>query len=725
MSWQWFGLRFPSELDADSVLRFTRNLAVRPRRGLLMRADPVVCEVEARNGRLRWRLGVTDRDAAQVLGALRLALPGLRTEAIDAARPVLDRAWELRLNDHQRPLRTDVPAPVAGALLGALLDADRGETVVLQWVIGPWLHRPVVPPATTITHQGDGFDLGRLVLNSEETRALRDKYKEPLLGVVARIGVQVSSSQRAARLRQAVMGALQLVRSPGVGLERRLLPTGWAASRLRRIHTPTIAWPVQLNPNELVSCLGWPVGNPVLQGVSYGGSRQLPPPASALVPATNSDPKLRITGTATFPGQEGGLQLSVEDGLRHLHLVGGTGTGKSTLIANLAVADIAAGRSVVVVDPKRDLVRAIADRIPPQRRADVVWLDPNDEYPVGLNVLDGASPEQVADNVVHVLHELYAAHWGPRTADILFNGVLSLARIGGLTFCELPPLLLNPALRRSIVNRLRDDVLGVAPFWTWFEHLSEPERASVVAPVLNKVRSFTQHPAIRGVIGQSHGFDLTQLFTGRKVLLVSLAKDEIGGEATRLFGSLLVSRLWATVQRRSAMPPGRRHQVFVYLDEFGEVMRLPLDFGDALAEARGLGVGLVLAHQSLAAQLPPTTKAAVLAHPRSRIVFQTGYDDAVVLARALGAGLSAGDIQQLDTFDTYQALCVGGRTTSPASVRTRPLPDSLGSYAEVLAGSRTRWGQPRAAVDAELLRRRTVEGLSDGPIGSRQRGGRA
>src|SRR5919109_858795 len=117
MSWQWFGLRFPSERDADSVLRFTRNLAVRPRRGLLMRADPVVCEVEARNGRLRWRLGVTDRDAAQVLGALRLALPGLRTEAIDAARPVLDRAWELRLNDHQRPLRTDVPAPVAGALL--------------------------------------------------------------------------------------------------------------------------------------------------------------------------------------------------------------------------------------------------------------------------------------------------------------------------------------------------------------------------------------------------------------------------------------------------------------------------------------------------------------------------------------------------------------------------------------------------------------------------------
>jgi hypothetical protein len=721
MTWQWFALRFPADLKADSLLHFTRSLAVRPRRGLLMRADPVVCEVEAHGGRLHWRLGVTSRDSTQVLTGLRSALPGVSLEAIDTARPAGGRGWELRLNDQRRPLRTDIPEQIAGAVLGALLRAGRGETVTLQVVIGPWLHRPVVPPAKTITAKGDGLDLSRLVLNSEETKALRDKYKEPLLGVVIRIGVQAGSPQQAARLRQGVVGALQTVRSPGVGLERRLLPRSWAAARLHRIQTPAIAWPIQLNANELVSCLGWPVGNPSLPGVSYGGGRQLPPPSGAMVRTSASDGALRTTGSATYPGQEGRLRLSVEDGLRHLHLLGSTGTGKSTLIANLALADIAAGRSVVVIDPKRDLVRAIADRIPVERRADAVWLDPNDDCPAGLNVLAGSPPELAVDNVVHVLSELYAAHWGPRTADILFNGLLSLARVGGMTLCELPPLLLHRAFRQSVIQQLRSDVLGVAPFWTWFEALSDQERASVVAPVLNKVRSFTQHPKIRGVIGQVGGFDLMQLFTSRKVLLVSLAKDEIGAEAAQLFGSLVVSRLWATIQRRSAVAPEQRHPVFVYLDEFGEVMRLRLDFGDALAEARGLGVGLVLAHQSLS-QLSPNIRAATLSQPRSHIAFQTGYEDAGVLARVLGGGLQASDVLQLDTFDTYQALSVGGRTTAPASVRTLPLPASLHSFDQVLAASRAQWGQQRSAVDAELLHRRHVEGFDGGAVGTRRRG---
>jgi hypothetical protein len=718
MSWQWFELRFPAELDEGSVLHFTRSLAVRPRRGWFLRADPVVVEVEGRGRKLTWRLGLTSRDADRVLTSLRLALPGIRLEALTEERPQLQWAWALRLSSQRRALRREVPEQVAGSVLSAVQQANKGEIVVMQWVVGPWLHRAVVRPASTKQATAEGLDLGQLVLDSEQARALRDKYKEPLFGVLARIGVSAGSKERMARLRQGVIGALQILRAPGVGLERRLLPSRFVARRLSRVQHPLMNWPCVLNAHELVSCLGWPVGNPVLAGVSYGGGRQLPPPSGALRSSEGS----RLTGTATFPGQEGLVHLPVDDALRHLHLIGGTGTGKSTLIANLALADIGAGRSVVVIDPKRDLVRAIADRIPLERRADVVWLDPNDHHPVGLNVLDGSTPELTVDNVVHVLHDLYAAHWGPRTADILYNGLLSLARHGGMTMCELPPLLLNPAFRRSVVNRLRHDALGVAPFWTWFEALSDQERASVVAPVLNKVRSFTQHPNIRGVIGQAQGFDLMQLFTSRKVLLVSLAKDEVGSEAAQLFGSLVVARLWAAIQRRSAVAPERRHPVFLYLDEFGEIMRLRLDFGDALAEARGLGVGLTLAHQSLS-QLTPNTKSATMAHPRSRVVLQTGYEDAAALARALGSGLSASDIQQLETFETYQALCIGGRTTAPASVRTLPLSASFGSFAEVVAHSRAQWGQERAAVDAELLRRRNVEGSGGGPIGTRRRGG--
>jgi hypothetical protein len=720
MSLQWFSLRFPSELTAEAVLHFTRSLAVRPRRGVLMRADPVVCEVTGSGGQVSWRLGVTSRDEQRVLTGLRLALPGIRLEATTDVRPLLQRGWELRLSHGRRALRCDVPTQVAGALLSALRQANHGEVVTLQWVIGPWLHRSAVPPASKRTPTGNGFDLTDLVLDSEQARAMREKYKEPLFGVLARIGVRAGSVQRQRALRQAVIGALQLVRSPGVGLERRLLLSRWVAGRIEQVRSPLIGWPCVLNANELVSCLGWPVGNPIVPGVSYSGGRQLPPPVGALVPPSSDTASERITGQATFPGQEGHLRLSVSDALRHLHLIGPTGTGKSTTITRLALADIQAGRSVVVVDPKRDMVRAIADRIPEHRRHDVVWLDVADPEPVGFNVLVHGSSDLAVDSVVHVIHELYGTTAAPRMTDILRNSLLSLSRVGGMTLCELVPLLLNPAFRRSITRRLQHDALGVAPFWQWFESLSEAERATVVAPVLNKLRAFTNNVAVRGVIGQTQGFDLMELFTGRKVLLISLAKDEVGSETAYLFGSLLVSALWSAIQRRSGVAPEQRHPVMVFLDEFGEVMRLPVSMPDALAASRGLGVGWTLAHQDLS-QLTPSSKAAVFANARSRIAYQLGYDDATTLARVLGGGLTATDLQSLDTYDTYQALCVGGRTTTPASVRTLPLPDSLGSFEEVVGKSRARYGKARTEVDAELLARRSVQVPGDTPIGSRRR----
>ncbi len=70
--------------------------------------------------------------------------------------------------------------------------------------------------------------------------------------------------------------------------------------------------------------------------------------------------------------------LAVVDARQHLHVLGATGSGKSTLIANLVLGDVAAGRGAVVVDPKGDLVDDIIDRLPTQVAARVVVLDPDD-----------------------------------------------------------------------------------------------------------------------------------------------------------------------------------------------------------------------------------------------------------------------------------------------------------------------------------------------------------
>ncbi len=712
-----YRLDFGSDLKPEAVLQFVRSLSARQRHGWLGVAEPVVMEASTAKGQLAWHLSVSKREHGQVLGNLRLALPDIRTTPdADEREELLSQAWELRVSSARRPLRTDTAVEASTALLAALELAQPHETIILQWLIGPWLHRPV-PTTAQRPQQQSVLGIGNLVLTSEQVRALRQKHAEPLFGIVGRIAVTAATRRRAEVLRQQLVGALQLVRAPGAGFQRRLLPGWLVRRRFHAFQQPVIGWPCVLSASELTSCLAWPIGNPPLEGVSYSGHRQLPPPPGALVKHTRA----RVTGRATFPGREGYLAQPVEAALSHSWTIGPTGTGKSTWLAGLALQDIAAGRGVVVVDPsaKGDLIRDIGDRIPSHRLDDVVLLDPSDERPVGVNVLSG-DPDGAADAVVHVIHDLYAAHWGPRTADVLHHGLLTLTRRGGMTLCELPPLLTHAGFRRQLIATVRDDHLGVGPFWAWFEALSDNERAAVIGPVLNKLRQFTQRPAIRAMIGQHPGFDLREVFTKRKVLLVQLSPAQVGSEAAQLLGALLVGQLWRAVQGRGAMPPERRHPVLIYLDEFQQLLRLPLDLGDALVQARGLGVSLTMAHQHLG-QLTPTVRAAVLANARSKVVFQLGHDDASVVAKHLGGGLTPADLQQLGRFETYQAVYTGHGSTRPASAVTLPLPPSLGSLSEVQAQSRA-YGQARADVDAELLARRSVGRVSvSGPIGSRRR----
>ena len=189
------------------------------------------------------------------------------------------------------------------------------------------------------------------------------------------------------------------------------------------------------------------------------------------------------------------------------------------------------------------------------------------------------------------------------------------------TLVELPELLLDPAFRGFVTSQLTvpETVRG---FWASFEALSEADRAQVIGPSLNKLRSFTTRTALRLMLGQSEGMRLDEVFTQRRIILVSLPKGILGAETTALVGSLVMAGLWQATLARAGVPAEQRHPVMVYLDEFQDFLRLPVDLADMLAQARGLGVGLVLAHQYLG-QLSAAVRTAVLGTVRTQIAFQS------------------------------------------------------------------------------------------------------
>lgn len=696
MSWRpatrvWLSLIWPREVRPEQLAAMFRTLATSA-------GTPMVLEAVGTEAGVRHRIGLPASRSALMSSQLRAQLPGLAIT--DEPRPVVEltHAVRLDLSTRRRPVTTGDPEAVALGLLTALAHVRGQETLVLQWVLGSRLAPRVVPNTPTgQTHESwlRALTLAPFgtppVTDSEARTALRAKQGEPGWRALGRIAVQAASRPRQHQLLQQTVNALRAVETGGAHWRvRRERPT-----RAATASTP-LRYPSALNLTETAAVSAWPLG--VTQDLPVGrtGHRALRP--ARAIPAAG-----RVIGTSTWPGAERSLAISPEDSLRHLHVLGPTGVGKSTLLLNLICQDMAAGRGVVVIEPKHDLISAVLQRVPANRRGDVVVLDPTDEaQPVGINPLatHGRSPELVADQLLAVFHNLYAAHWGPRTQDILHASLLTLAQRPGMTLAALPLLLTDAGFRRRIVGQINDP-LALGPFWAGFEAWSDQERTAAISPVMNKLRPFLLRPQLRRVIGTARPrFDIRQVFTNRRILLVDLSKGHLGPEAAALLGSLVVAQLWQATQERSAIDPARRHPVMVFIDEFQDYLHLPTDLGDALAAARGLGVGLTLAHQHLH-QLEPAMRSAVLSNARARVCFQLGTEDARLMAQTAST-LDAEDFQSLGRYEIYAQLVAHQAVQPWCSARTGPSPQTCSNEVAIRASSRERYGVPAETIDADL-----------------------
>lgn len=216
--------------------------------------------------------------------------------------------------------------------------------------------------------------------------------------------------------------------------------------------------------------------------------------------------------------------------------------------------------------------------------------------------------------------------------------------------------------RQKIVRQVKDKV-GLMSFWNEFEALSDLQRQQWIAPVSNKLRQFTLRPWLRNVFGQAHPkFDLSELFIKRKIVLVPLNKGLVGGETARLLGSLIVGLTWTLALSRASIPPERRHIVSVYIDELQDYLSLPTDLSDALAQARGLGVGMTLAHQ-YRDQLPTEVRAGIDANCRNKIAFGLNAKDAKDMA-AMAPELTSEDFMTLPRYRVYTSFQQSGKASN-------------------------------------------------------------
>ena len=696
----WHQLRFALPLAQDAAVGLVERLLAD---GSLGR---VVLELRASSGQATWAVGSCAGE--RLVSVVRELVPGCRVSR-GLSRRAVDRAVVVSARPIGVGLATERLSAVVRAVLAALAVMAEDEELVVQLQVG----RRFSPQVLGRVEPQGWLELLGLVpipsLSGERGRRMRAQVGRHRAAASLRLGVRAASPLRQRTLLQGLLGALRLLEGPGVRLRARTEHP----AKLDSVRRPWRAG-LELGAGEIVAMAGWPVGEGALPATPSAHPRVL------ALPAARETQRAFATGVADQAGER--LGISIGDALYHTVLLGPTGAGKSTALAHLALADIHAGRGVLLIDPKTDLVADILARIPEQRRDDVVVIDPTCSRPVGINPLaraqttrsapsssggvpgGGASPELVADTVLATLKGVFAESWGVRVEQVLSAALVTLARTPGATLVDLPLVLTNPAYRQRLVAASGADPLGTGQFWAAYEALSEAQRQQWVGPVLTRLQPFLIRPHLRATLGQAApSFDLGEVFTRRRIVLVSLNKGVLGAESARLLGSLLVGQLWPLILARAAVEPSRRHVVSVFIDEVQDYLSLPGSLADALAQARSLGAAFHLAHQ-YRGQLPAALKAGIDANARNKIIFSLSAADAAELARQ-AIDLEAADFQLLPRFGVYARTMHHGRENPWCHAITLPPTPPVQDALALRAASQARYGQDTAQVEAALLAR--------------------
>lgn len=381
------------------------------------------------------------------------------------------------------------------------------------------------------------------------------------------------------------------------------------------------------------------------------------------------------------------------DRRKHMYIIGKTGTGKSTLIANMAINDMKNGEGVAVIDPHGDLSDILLDYIPSHRMNDVAYLDPSDtEHPFHLNPLEVKNPayrELIASGIVSIFYKLYHMSWGPRLEYILRNTILTLTHVPQSTFLDIPELLTNDRFREKVVEKLDDRVLK--NFWlNEFNRLSPQMKSESISPILNKVGQFLSSKTIRNIVGSpSSTVDLEHMMNEGKIVIVNLAQGKLGEDSSALLGAMIITKMQLAAMNRVYKAEESRRDFYLYVDEFQNFATQ--SFIKILSEARKYRLNLALANQYVG-QIDEDVQKAIFGNAGSIISFAVGAADARMLGREFGEKYEEAELVGLGNFEVVLKLSIDNQTSTPFSATTLPLPRSRNEQREtVIRVSRERY----------------------------------
>ena len=359
------------------------------------------------------------------------------------------------------------------------------------------------------------------------------------------------------------------------------------------------------------------------------------------------------------------------DRLFHMHVLGKTGTGKTTLIEGMALQDLLAGRGLCLIDPHGDVSERLYDRLPADLKDRVIYFDAADpNQPYGYNPLRYVHPDRrslAASGLLETFKNIWADAWGVGIEHVLRNALLLLLEQRDATLPDVLRLLIDKTYRRTLAGACTNP--QVKSFWLEeYEGYPSYYRAQRIAPIQNKVGAYLADPLLyRILVEPQRDIRFRTVMDAGGAILVSLAKGKLGADTASLLGSLIVTTVGLAAFTRADTPESDRRPFHLYIDEFQAFTTHFI--ADMASELRKYKVAMVLAHQHLG-QLSEEIRDAVLGNAGTLIAFRVGPHDAVALEKEFQAKFNALDLMNLANHDIYLRLMIDGAPSQPFSATT-------------------------------------------------------
>jgi len=469
-------------------------------------------------------------------------------------------------------------------------------------------------------------------------------------------------------------------------------------TQLKKLKERIVSDFVILNIAELATLWHLPSEKIKTPGVAWGVSVLYEPPDNLPVAIGKTDDEkksINFFAKTLYKNQETTFGIKDPDRRRHIWTIGKTGTGKSTLIANMAIDDFKKNRGVAVIDPHGDLCEILLDYIPRSRINDTIYFNPADrDYPIIINPLEVTNKEEaelVVSGIVSIFYKLYGNSWGPRLEYILRNSLLTLSEIPNSTLGDVLTLLTNRSFRNKVVAKITDPVMK--QYWeNEFNKMPDNLREEAISPILNKVGQFVASPLIRRIIGKpKSSIQIDQIMNQGKILIANLSQGRLGEDNSSLLGAMLITKIQLAAMHRVNIPQEARRDFYLYVDEFQNFATS--SFIKILSEARKYHLNLMLANQYMA-QIPDEIQKAILGNAGTIISFSVGANDAAIIYKEFAGVFSEADLINLSNFQIAVKLMIEGHSTRPFLATTLPLPASKNqNRLKVIEVSRQRWGK--------------------------------